>query len=236
MTVSPHAMFICFFCIFLLLRREKPLKVEHEDLYRRSRWEDPPHPAHRMRPVSPHPRPGQALPEVPMASLPQQVSEWTMPSTQPDGSQQYGMEPCTGYRPNSMHQWHASHPQCNSQWVQPQAPAMSQGDMACMSQNMGMSFGAMQMNPLPIHQWQQASPWNQIVPQQAIPQVPVQNDAMLHQALLAALAQRQLEEQCALAEASQKAKAHAENKARPSQLHFHYIFLSRNPCTLCKSV
>ena len=112
---------------------------------------------------------------------------------------------------------------------------------------MGMSFGAMQMNPLPIHQWQQASPWNQIVPQQAIPQVPVQNDAMLHQALLAALAQRQLEEQCALAEASQKAKAHAENKARPSskasapppeeaQLHFHYFFLSRNPCTLCKSV
>lgn len=170
----------------------------------------------QKRPVSPQPRPGQGLPQGPMASLPQQVSERTMPPTQQDGRQQYGIGPSNGYRPNSMHQWHESHPQGNSQWVQPQAPAMGQGDMACMSQNMGTSFGSMQMNPLPIHQWQQASPWNQIVPQQAIPQVPVQNDAMLNQALLAALAQRQLEEQCALAEACEKAKADAQNKARPS--------------------
>ena len=127
----------------------------------------------QKRPVSPQPRPGQGLPQGPMASLPQQVSAWTMPPTQQDGRQQYGIGPSNGYRPNSMHQWHESHPQGNSQWVQPQAPAMGQGDMACMSQNMGTSFGSMQMNPLPIHQWQQASPWNQIVPQQAIPQVPV---------------------------------------------------------------
>ena len=37
----------------ILLRWEKPLSAEYEDLYRRSRWEDDPDPAHLAPPPEP---------------------------------------------------------------------------------------------------------------------------------------------------------------------------------------
>ena len=212
------------FC--LLLRSAKPLQVEHEDPYRRSRWEDPPHPAHLLRPVSPEPRrpmQQQQVPmpsvmqqqQVPMPSVPHQVA-WAMSSNQTAGTQQYERGQWSGYPQAVVQQWHQPGAQIHPQWSQVQMPAMSQGHLACMGHAMGTSFGSSQSNPVPSQQWEHAATWNQLLAQQAQQQASVQNDAMLTDALLAAVAQRQLEMQVPKTEVFHRPMATEQPQARPS--------------------
>eukprot|EP00435_Cladocopium_sp_Y103_P031796 s3931_g8.t1 len=226
----------------LLEKREKPLRAGYEDFYRRSRWEDPPHPQHLARPVSPPPRRQPANASSPSLSMPQ---------NQPDGLVQHATMP-----EPMVQQWFQPSPQFDGQWNQ--AVSGSQAAFPVSTQAMGSSVWPTQtrmtqMEPMQTAfaaqpqcqqtgqwnqmaaqqfsstmstpdarqfnqtlQWQHPGQWNQMVPQQLSSSMPAQDDSQLNQALLAAIARRQFEELVARNQLPQGTVVSAQNKARPT--------------------